>query len=101
MNKLKLKIARFLAGKDYAVIPVKPARELLLSMAFRENHAFGAPSYFNSDEEILKARDDNSNPWLQLQAKQTLTEAEKEGSIVTMRQLHEEVVGRGFYTHNP
>ena len=68
-------------------------------MAMREDHSFGAPSPFDSDEEILKARDDNSNVWLQFQAKQALTEAEKKGKLVTMSQLHEEVVGRGFYQH--
>lgn len=99
MKKLKIKLAKLLVGKDYAVIPVKPSKELLISMAIREDHAFGIPHDFNSDEEILIAREDNLNPWRQMQAKLNLTQKEKDSRLVTLSQIHEEVVGRGFYRH--
>ena len=98
MNKILLKFVRHLVGPDFVVIPAKPPRELLLSMAMRENHAWGAPGYFDSDEEILAARK-SEDLSVRLMANQALTAQEKENSLVTFRQLHEEVVGRGFYKY--
>ena len=68
--------------KGHVVVPVKPTDELLLSMAVRYDHGLGMPGYY--DQALFSASG--------------VTHAERlECTLVTMRQLHEEVVGTGFY----
>lgn len=94
--RLRIKWAKVLAGTDYAVIPKKPNRKLLESMALRQNHAFNAPNDFGSDEEIERARKSDD---FAITARLTLTSREKESALITMQQIHEEVVGNGFYKY--
>jgi hypothetical protein len=81
------------------LIPIKPTEALLESMAVRNDHSFCAPGWFGSDEEILAARKSEDFS-VRLTATQTLTSTEKKNALITMRQLHEEVVGRGFYKYD-
>jgi len=68
--------------KGYVVVPVEPTDELLLSMAVRYDHGLGIPGYY--DQELF--------------ASSGVSHARRlESAIGTMRQLHEEVVGTGFY----
>lgn len=61
----------------------EPPPGLLMSMAIRYDHALGCPGYY--DSEFFKA--------------QGVTHAQRlEGTLRTMRQLWEEVTGRGFYS---
>lgn len=58
-----------LAREGFAIVARQPERELLASMALRQDHGFGLHT-----EDIREQR------------------------ISEMRQLHEEVVGEGFYS---
>jgi len=80
------------------VIPKKAPIDLLASMCVRYNHAFNAPNPFKNDEEIIAARK-GSDFGLKLAANMALTDAEKNSLLGTMRQLHEEVTGTGFYKY--
>jgi len=93
MNKFILKIAKWLVGPNHVVIPVKPPRELLVSMAFRENHAFCMNDL--TDREIIELR--KVSP---IMGRQYLTSTEKENTLVRLSQLHEEVVGKGFFNYD-
>ena len=57
--------------KDNAIAPREPSDGLLVSMAMRNNHGFGL-----------------------------LSESAKASALIPMRQIHEEVVGIGFYRHD-
>jgi hypothetical protein len=66
----------------HVVVPVKPTDTLLMSMAVRYDHGLGMPGYY--DQELFSATG--------------ITHAQRlESALGTMRQLHEEVVGKGFY----
>lgn len=67
---------------EFVTIPVEPTEALLLSMAVRYDHGLAIPGYY--DQGMFE----NSK----ISHQQRL-----EGTIRTMRQLHEEVVGKGFY----
>ncbi len=68
--------------KDHVIVPVEPTEALLLSMAVRYDHGLGIPGYY--DQELF--------------AGSGITHAQRlQGALSTMRQLHEEVVGKGFY----
>lgn len=68
--------------KDHVIVPVKPADALLMSMAVRYDHGLGIPGYY--DQELFSGSG--------------ITHAQRlEAALTTMRQLHEEVVGKGFY----
>jgi hypothetical protein len=70
------------APEGHVVIPVKPTDALLMSMAVRYDHGLGMPGYY--DQELFSASG--------------VTHAQRlESALGTMRQLHEEVVGKGFY----
>jgi hypothetical protein len=72
--------------KDHVLVPVKPTDALLMSMAVRYDHGLGIPGYYDSE----------------LFAASGLTHARRlEAALTTMRQLHEEVVGKGFYKPAP
>lgn len=75
-------------------IPVMPPEGLLESMAARYNHAFGNESGGMSDEQIEEMRRTGN-----LMGGQYMTSREREVTLFTMSQLHEEVVGRGFYRY--
>lgn len=67
-------------------VPVEPSDALLQSMAIRYDHGLGLPGYY--DQPIFGA--ENVGHARRLEA-----------TITTMRQLHEEVVGTGFYRPSP
>jgi len=77
--------------EQYIRIPVKPSNELLNSMAIRYDHAFGLSL---PDEEIEIMRKEYP-----IWGSQYKTKREKEQILITMKQLHEEVVGQGFYRY--
>ncbi len=78
---------------EHITIPIKPSNGLLFSMAMRYDHSFGMDCDL-TDEEILKERAEGN-----FFAGNYKTKREKECIISTMRQLHEEVVGTGFYKY--
>jgi len=57
--------------KTHAIAPREPSDGLLVSMAMRNDHGFGL-----------------------------LSESAKASALIPMRQIHEEVVGIGFYRHD-
>jgi len=67
------------APEGFAVVPVKPPRGLLVSMALRQNHAFMLD---RDPADPLSAGVDPSH---------------REATLSSMAQLYEEVVGEGFY----
>jgi len=70
-------------GEGMALVPVEPTLGLLMSMALRYDHALGFPKYY--DQPFLAGP---NKP----------THAQRlESALTTMRQIHEEVVGAGFY----
>ena len=75
-------------------ISTTPPKGLLESMAMRYDHAFGL-SYGMTDEEIQAIKRDYP-----IMARQYYTFRERESLLTTMRQLHEEVVGKGFYKYD-
>lgn len=85
---------KFPKATNKCCIPVDPPDGLLKSMALRYNHAFGLSNGM-SDEEILETR-----KIFPISGKQYLTSTEKSAILSTMRQLHEEVVGKGFYKYD-
>lgn len=78
---------------DFINIPVTPPLGLLESMAMRLNHAYGISKGL-TDEQIEGLR--NSNP---IYCHTLLTSREREALLTEMRQIHEEVVGKGFYKY--
>lgn len=71
-----------------ALVPVKPTRGLLISMAIRSDHGLGIPGYYDEMREHLPA----DHPM------KSVTHAQRmQSTMNSMRQLHEEVVGTGFY----
>lgn len=70
--------------KGYALIPIEPTEALLESMAVRYDHGLACPGYY--DQAMFKS---------DISHKERL-----ESTVRTMRQLHEEVVGVGFYKHD-
>lgn len=79
------------------VIPVEPTTELLISMAMRQDHSFCFDSEL-TDAEILEHRNSESYA-VNFTARQWKTTAEKAMVLSTMKKLHDEVVGSGFYKH--
>ena len=79
--------------EDHIIVPKTPPKGLLESMAMRYNHSFHMECKL-TDEEILKEREEGN-----FFAHQYLTRREKDAILETMRQLHEEVVGEGFYNY--
>ncbi len=75
-------------------IPTTPPDSLLYSMAMRYNHAFGIRF---PDEDILKWRASEYFD-TQLHGSSVLTTRDREVIIGTMKQLYEEVAGKGFYS---
>lgn len=76
--------------KNYVLVSKKPTQALLVSMATRFRHDFMG----STREEVLEA--DKDNPF----ASFAMSQQEKEYLLSTMTQLHEEVVGEGFYHPN-
>ena len=68
----------------FVVVPTEPSRELLMSMAIRFDHGLGCPGYYDSP----------------MVSNGKSHQQRLESTIRIMRQLHEEVVGRGFYSPN-
>nr|WP_066733838.1 hypothetical protein [Bradyrhizobium sp. CCH5-A9] len=66
----------------WKLVPVEPTEDLLRSMAIRYDHGLGVPGYY--DQPIFGAENVGHAQRL-------------ESTMTTMRQLHEEVVGTGFY----
>lgn len=68
--------------KGHVVVPSEPTNTLLMSMAVRYDHGLGIPGYY--DQELFSGSG--------------ITHAQRlQAALTTMRQLHEEVVGKGFY----
>lgn len=78
---------------ECVVVPVIPPTGLLFSMAMRSDHAFGLSGNM-SDDEIEQIKKENP-----ICAGQYYTSKERECLLRSMRQLHEEVVGTGFYKY--
>lgn len=77
-----------------------PPEGLLESMALRFNHAFGMGCAGFTDQQIEDARAGIDVEGLdRLMAGQLITTREREVTLTTMAQLHEEVVGKGFYRY--
>ena len=75
---------RALREQGYVVVQVEPSDGLLMSMAMRYDHGLGCLGYY--DQPMFGG---------------TVSHARKlEVAITTMRQLHEEVVGTGFYNQD-
>ena len=70
------------AARENVAVPLEPPYELLVSMAIRYDHGLGCPGYYDSFPIQLGATH-----------KQRL-----DSTISVMRQLYEEVVGKGFYS---
>ena len=70
------------APTGWKLVPVEPTDGLLRSMAVRYDHGLGVPGYY--DQPIFGAENVGHAKRL-------------EATIRTIRQLHEEVVGTGFY----
>lgn len=66
---------------ETAVVAVEPSDGLLVSMAMRWDHGLGCPGYY--DQPLFGG---------------VGHEARLRSAMATMRQLHEEVVGTGFYS---
>lgn len=88
MNLLQKLIHKLSKGK-WRLVSTSPSVYLLNSMAERYDHSFFCIVPDAEIEEIRK-----KSP---LFGGQMLTFQEREGIIRTMKQLHEEVVGKGFY----
>lgn len=74
--------------KGTVLVPVEPAPGLLMSMAIRHDHGLGMPGYYDG----LRAALPDDHPM------KSVTHAQRlESTLRQMRQLHEEVVGAGFY----
>lgn len=74
-------------AKGLVIVPVEPTDELLMSMAVRYDHGLGMPGYY--DQPIFK----------QLEGKNHIPHSRRvETALSQMRQIHEEVVGMGFYS---
>ena len=72
-----------LLGSEYISVPIEPSRGLLMSMAIRFDHGLGIPGYY--DGYLVKTPG--------------VTHAQRlESTLITMRQLYEEVVGKGHYS---
>lgn len=84
-------VVKVLTANKWVLVKTKPDEKLLISMATRYDHCFGI-SGICSDEEINKLR--ISQP---LVGNCYLTSSEKKAILSQMKQLHEEVVGTGFY----
>ncbi len=69
--------------EGYVLVPIKPTDGLLMSMAIRYDHGLGCPGYY--DQPMFKQNDITHDMHLK-------------STLITMRQLHEEVVGTGFYS---
>jgi hypothetical protein len=71
-----------LEAAGIVIVPVEPTEGLLRSMAIRYDHGLGVPGYY--DQPMF--------------AKYSVSHDQRlAGIMTTMRQLHEEVVGTGFY----
>lgn len=70
------------APAGMVLVPVEPVDALLLSMAIRYDHGLGIPDYY--DQPLFSG--------------DGITHRQRlDAALSTMRQLHEEVVGTGFY----
>lgn len=83
---------------ETVTIPKKPSPELLNSMAMRMNHAFNLPHGL-TDEQIMKARADDSDFGTMVMAQHFLTTREKEMILKDMERIFDEVTGQGFYKY--
>ncbi|MBX5131652.1 hypothetical protein HJB80_02955 [Rhizobium lentis] len=72
-------------AEGFVTVPVEPPEALLKSMAIRYDHGLGVPGYY--DKPIFGAENVGHARRL-------------ESTMTTMRQLYEEVVGKGFYRAN-
>lgn len=72
-----------------AVVPVEPTPGLLMSMAIRYDHGLGVPGYYDSLSEAFSIKG-HKGPM-------PTHDERLQSTLRTMRQLHEEVVGTGFY----
>jgi hypothetical protein len=68
---------------EWKLVPVEPSPGLLVSMAIRADHALGVPGYY--DQPMMQQAHGVGHAQM------------LESTMRTMRQLHEEVVGTGFY----
>ena len=71
-------------GREYTLVPKVATEELLHSMAVRYDHGLGVPGYYDNPMFLGAGH-----------------KRRMESTISQMRQLHEEVVGTGFYATLP
>jgi phage N-6-adenine-methyltransferase len=83
---------------ETVTIPVVPPEGLLESMATRLDHAFGLSAGM-TDEQIEQMRNSPNALDAAIARGQWLTSAERAARLVSMAQVHEEVVGKGFYRY--
>lgn len=79
-NKVCDEFIHVLKQMDYVIVPVTPSKGLLVSMALRQDHDFGVP--YSRNEQGIEVG---------------LTTEQRKARLSQMAQLHEEVVGTGFY----
>lgn len=72
-----------LSDRKLAIIPKEPSQALLMSMAIRSDHGLGCPGYY--DQALLGGKEGDHVRRV-------------ESALRSMSQLHEEVVGEGFYS---
>lgn len=80
------------APAGYCLAPIEPSNALLMSMAIRFDHALALPGYYDQFSAFMAQSTKGVAP------APAATHAQRLASTLsTMRQLHEEVVGKGFY----
>lgn len=77
----------------YCLAPIEPSNALLMSMAIRYDHALALPGYYDQFSAFMAKSNTPDGALVHV-----ATHAQRLASTLsTMRQLHEEVVGKGFY----
>ena len=74
----------FVVPEGFALVPIEPTPGKLMSMAIRHDHALGMPGYYDQLDGVF--------------GNGVSHQKRLESIIRQMRQLHEEVVGLGFYS---
>lgn len=87
----------FVPKVPVVTIPVIPPEGLLESMATRADHSFGMSTEL-TDEQIEQARN-GPDGMEAIMARQWMTTSERRARLTEMAQIHEEVVGKGFYRY--
>lgn len=79
-------VANALRQSGFAIVPIRPSKGVLMSMAIRMDHALGMPGYYDQLPAFLRG----PNP--------VPHKARLEIALADARRCYEEVVGTGFYS---